>query len=65
MTVGGKKDSAHRYGVACDISAVDSRSRFLIIKGLLHAGFTRIGVGSHFIHVDADISKDGEVAWLY
>lgn len=59
--VGGKPDSTHLYGCACDIVAVGSRARFLIVKSLILAGFTRIfiyndrkdqGEGVKFIHVD-------------
>jgi hypothetical protein len=65
MAVGGKKGSAHRMGLACDIHAPDSRTRYKILKGLIEAGFVRIGVSKDFIHVDADISKDQEVIWTY
>ena len=63
--VGGKKDSAHLFGKATDISASDSRSRFWVLYGLINAGFTRIGIGKDFIHADTDHNKDVEVAWLY
>jgi len=63
--VGGKKESAHIYGKAVDISAIDSRSRFKIVYGLINAGFTRIGIGKTFIHADTDHNKDAEVVWLY
>lgn len=63
--VGGKADSAHMRGFAVDISATNSRNRFLIIYGLVMAGFTRIGIGNNFIHADDDPDKPGEVAWLY
>lgn len=55
--VGGKDDSTHLYGRACDIAAITSRDRFFIVKSLMLAGFTRIGVNfkKKFIHVD-----DGE-----
>jgi zinc D-Ala-D-Ala carboxypeptidase len=63
--VGGKADSAHTKGMAADIEANGSRMRFKIVKGLLEAGFTRIGIGGNFIHCDNDPSKDQEVVWLY
>ena len=65
LRVGGKSDSSHPMGCACDIEAEDSRSRFLIIDGLIKAGFNRIGIGRKFIHADDDINKDQEVVWLY
>ena len=64
-SVGGSENSSHLRGVAVDIAASDSRTRFRIVFGLVKAGFTRIGVGEDFIHVDMDTSKDQEVMWLY
>ena len=64
-SVGGKETSSHLFGLAVDILATTSRSRFLIVKALLDVGFTRIGIGKDFIHVDMDTTKDAEVIWLY
>ena len=63
--VGGKSDSAHLHGCAADIACSTSRDRFLIITGLLTAGFDRIGIGEDFIHVDNDWEKPEAVAWAY
>ena len=65
--VKGKPGSAHLEGLAADIKSVGSRKRYRIIKGLVDAGFTRIGIGFNdgFIHVDLDSSKDEEVIWGY
>ena len=63
--VGGVSSSSHRIGKACDISCRDSRKRSQIITALLEAGFTRIGVGSTFIHVDNDKDKSQDVIWTY
>lgn len=63
--VGGKEKSSHLLGRAADIHVEDSRSRWLILKALLEVGFNRIGVGSNFIHVDDDPSKDKNVIWVY
>tara|TARA_R110000744_G_C19079629_1_gene531125 strand:+ start:274 stop:630 length:357 start_codon:yes stop_codon:yes gene_type:complete len=60
-----KPNSSHLKGLAVDISCTDSRSRFFIVTSLLEAGFTRIGVGSSFIHVDADLEKSPNVIWTY
>lgn len=57
--------SSHTKGMAIDIRAEDSRTRFMIIDGLLKAGFVRIGIGKSFIHVDDDPDKDQEVIWEY
>lgn len=73
--VGGKPDSTHLYGRACDIEAESSRARALIVKSLLLAGFTRIGLSKEglFIHVDdgelilnePGHPKDSDVQWFY
>tara|TARA_R100000664_G_scaffold2083_2_gene5299 strand:- start:12 stop:410 length:399 start_codon:yes stop_codon:yes gene_type:complete len=61
-----KKDSAHTKGRAVDISAPDSRSRYLIIEAATHFGIQRIGIGKSFIHIDVDDKeKSSKVAWLY
>lgn len=65
IEVGGVADSSHRKGLAVDISAVHSRTRYKVLMGLIRAGFTRIGIGKTFIHVDDDRSKPPEVVWLY
>jgi len=57
--VGGKPDSTHLFGLAADIEASNSRSRFLIVRSLLLAGFTRIEVAKDgHIHVDSGDKKD-------
>ena len=63
--VGGVKNSSHRYGLAADISCVNSARRFLIIEALLYVGFTRIGVADTFIHVDLSIDKPQNLIWTY
>ena len=63
--VGGVKNSSHRYGLAADISCVNSDRRFLIIEALLYVGFTRIGVADTFIHVDLDTNKQHNLIWTY
>ena len=62
---GSVKDSAHTKGLAADIACSDSRTRGYIIGALFEAGFNRIGIHEHFIHVDDDPSKDADVVWLY
>ena len=64
-SVGGKPGSSHLKGLAVDISAENSRKRFTILQALIAAGFTRIGIGKTFIHVDGDTEKDPRVTWLY
>lgn len=63
--VGGVDSSAHVMGHAVDIQTTGSASRFKILRGLLVAGFTRIGIGDGFIHADDDPEKPGNVVWAY
>ena len=57
--------SSHIKGLAVDIRAKDSRTRFLILDALFMVGFTRIGIADTFIHVDLDIDKSQNVIWTY
>lgn len=65
MEVGGKPNSAHLRGTAFDISCMSSYQRMQIVKGLLDAGFTRIGIAKSFIHADDDAESPQQVMWLY
>ena len=60
-------NSSHLKGLAADIATPDSRSRFKIIRALMEVGFTRLGIGEHFLHVDAspENEKSQEVCWDY
>lgn len=60
-----KDTSSHYKGIAVDIKALTSRDKFEIATALLKAGFTRIGIGKNFIHVDNDMSKVQYVIWTY
>ena len=55
----------HPTGKAADIKAKGSRSRYLIVKALLHVGFTRLGIGRDFVHVDECPDADLRVMWDY
>jgi len=57
--------SSHIKGLAVDIRARDSRTRYLIIDALMHVGFNRIGIADTFIHVDDDRNKASGVIWTY
>jgi uncharacterized protein YcbK (DUF882 family) len=60
---GGVEDSSHEKGMAVDIAAADSMTRFHILKGLMAVGISRIGVYDRHIHADADSSKPQCVMW--
>ena len=63
--VGGKVTSSHLKGLAVDISCTNSTDRFKLEGILKEVGFTRIGMGSTFIHVDIDKEKTQKVLWTY
>lgn len=63
--VGSKPTSSHLVGVAMDIRAEDSVTRFAVLEGLMKAGFKRIGIHKDFIHADDDPTKPPRVAWMY
>lgn len=63
--IGGVERSAHIAGKAVDIRVRNSHERFLIKYALYLAGFTRIGDGGNFIHVDSDEQKAQGVEWQY
>ncbi len=65
QAVGGKADSSHLKGLAVDIRVASSGARHAIIRGLILAGFKRIGVGALFVHADVDAGKPQGVVWLY
>ena len=57
--------SSHIKGLAVDIKAKDSRTRYRVLEALIHVGFNRIGIADSFIHVDDDKEKSGNVVWTY
>ena len=63
--IGGARTSAHLGGWAADIATATSRDRYLILNALVKAGFTRLGIGANFIHVDNDPNLPDLVAWDY
>lgn len=70
--VGGKVTSSHLpeeendfMCAAVDIRIMNSTERLLIVKALILAGFTRIGIGKTFVHADVDKGKIQNVIWLY
>jgi len=61
--VGGVDDSAHTKGMAVDIRCRDSRSRFVMLRALMGAGFHRIELAPTWLHVDVDTDKTPDVAF--
>ena len=58
------RGSSHLYGFAADVSCKNSSHREIIVRSLITAGFTRLGVAKSFIHVDNDPNKV-DALWLY
>ena len=58
------KGSSHLYGLAVDISCKNSRQRIEIVKSLIEAQFTRLGIAKSFVHCDLDPDKNPPI-WLY
>ena len=65
VKIGSKVNSAHVKGRAADIACTDSHRRFVIVSEALKLGFTRIGIGGNFIHVDDSEELPQEVMWGY
>ena len=63
LQVGGSATSSHLKGYAADI-AVTPLTKSRILRGLIGAGFKRIGIASTFIHADNDPDKNAST-WLY
>ncbi len=59
------KNSSHLLGWAADLHCGSSKRRFLMLEALLDAGFTRIGIGSNFLHCDNDPEKPDMTIWTY
>lgn len=49
----GSESVNHLSGRAADIHCADGPSRRKMLKGLIAAGFERIGIGKNFIHADS------------
>lgn len=62
---GRKGDSAHCKGLAVDISTIDSHVRFKVVQAALQVGFTRIGIGKRFVHLDIDETKAHPIIFHY
>lgn len=62
---GRKGTSSHCRGLAVDISARDSHTRFKVVASLLYAGVPRIGIGENFVHADIDETKAHPIIFHY
>ena len=60
----GVESSSHSTGLAVDLRVTDGAERFAIVKGLLAAGFVRIGAYDKHVHADLDNTKPQSVLWV-
>ena len=58
------QDSAHLTGNAVDLACADSQTRFAMLKGLLGAGFNRIGIYKLHCHADDSPTLPPNVIWF-
>lgn len=65
VSKGRSGKGAHTEGCAFDIRCTDSRSRWLVVFSALSVGFTRIGIGKTFVHLDDSDCLTPNVIWLY
>ncbi len=65
LAKGQTGNGEHPEGWAVDIKATDSRSRYLIIRAAIAAGFNRIGIAKNFVHLGMSQARDQDVVWLY
>lgn len=62
---GGHPNSSHLVGKAADVRAEANWQKFRIVREAIRVGFTRIGVGKTFVHLDYDLDKPQETLWTY
>lgn len=62
---GRSGDGAHPHGYGWDIRCRTDANRMKIVRACLEVGFTRIGIGKTYIHVDDDPEKTQNVMWHY
>lgn len=54
LAKGRSGNSSHTRGLAVDIRANTSATRYKIVAAALANGITRIGIGKTFVHIDND-----------
>lgn len=59
----GSTSNNHTSGRAADIHVESDRDRFKMLKALISAGMTGIGIGKKYIH--ADTAHEVPTVWVY
>lgn len=57
------KDSSHLTGNGVDLACEESGPRFNMLRGLILAGFKRIGIYEKHIHADNSLTLPQDVFW--
>lgn len=65
LSKGRSGNSAHTKGLAVDIRANTSATRYKIVAAALALGITRIGIGRTFVHIDNDATLPQGVMFDY
>ena len=60
--VRGSNDSAHLYGLACDVLCTDSTKRYELMEAALKCNTEGLGTYGAHVHVDMR-SRGAKVAW--
>jgi hypothetical protein len=61
----GSPTSTHIKGLAIDVGVATDRERSIVVKAMLKAGITRIGIAKTFVHGDIDTTKSANIIWIY
>lgn len=62
--VGGASNSAHLRGWAVDVVCNADRTRYMLLRAFIAAGFVRVGTYPDHLHVDCDPTLPQIVAWV-
>jgi len=66
--VGGKENSAHKYGIAADLQLKSVHERDLVIAAAFKLGIRRIGIMNKAVHLDIGDRVNslwGQAIWFY
>lgn len=61
----GSSTHSKTPGLAVDVSAIDSHTRYKVVIAAGAVGIPRIGVGKNFVHLDIDETKPHPIMFHY